>query len=414
MGTISRGLALAACALVGPALPGEAPAAPPAVPGDWTLDTSWLSYVEAGDRVAVSKSMGTLVRTLEDGALTVSLVHDTMSGASPTGAIRGADGAVTYSGPSGGGSVAGADDDGSTGRFEDTRVQAGFELERERSRTLGLSWGGTISRESDHESIGADVGVSKERADRLASVEAGLALTVDTISRADGEDTPEPLADTRRARRFETGQRRTVESRLGLTRVLNRRTLAEADLTLGLSRGYHSDPYKVISVADAEDRPIATVHERRPDSRLRTSLRGTLVHQLADSSDTLRLAWRVYRDDWGILSNTVDVRYRHALTRTQYLEPHVRLYRQGAADFFVRKLDADESLAPILPGSGFASADHRLDGTRTVTLGLKYGVALGKRTDLRVRAEIVEQRFDTVDHDRNRATLLQTSLRHRF
>ena len=415
MSEMTRGLALAACALVGGGVPTDAVAATPAAPGDWTVDTSWLSYVEADDRVAVSKTMGNLTRTLEDGAVTVSLVHDTMSGASPTGAIRSDDAAVTYSGASGGGGFAAEGGvDGSRGSFEDTRTQAGFALERETSRTLTASVGGVVSTESDYDSVGANVGLSKSRADKLGSLDVGLAFTSDTIYRSDGGDTPEPLGEVGGARRFEAGQRNTVETRLGGSRVLNRRTVAELGATIGLSEGYHTDPYKVVSVADAEDRLIVDLHESRPTSRLRTSLQGRLVHQLADSTDTLRLTYRLYRDDWGILSNTADLRYRRALTRTQYLEPHVRFYRQSAADFLVRKLDVDDSLDPILPESGFASADYRLDAMSTVTLGVKYGIALGKRTDFRVRAEIVDQSFETVDEDRNRATVLQTSLRHRF
>jgi len=415
MSELVRGLAMAACALVGGGAERTARAATPPVSGDWTVDTSWLSYVETDDRVAVAKSMGNLSRRLDDGSVTVSLVHDTMSGASPTGAIRSDDAAVTYTGASGGGgfaAVGGAD--GSRGAFEDTRVQAGIGVERETSRTLTASFGGVVSRESDYESIGADVGISRSRTDRLGSVDAGLAFTVDSIHRADGGHTPEPLGEVGRARRFEPGQRRTVETRVGVSRVLNRRTVAELGATLGLSQGYHSDPYKVVSVADVEDRLIVDLHDSRPTSRLRTSLQGRLVHQLADSVDSLHLTYRLYRDDWGILSNTLDARYRHALTREQYLEPHVRLYRQGKADFLVRKIDIDDTLAPVLPEDGFASADYRLDAMRTVTIGIKYGIALGERTDFRVRAEIVDQRFETVDEDRNRATVLQTSLRHRF
>ena len=410
-GDLARQLALATCALVAPAVPNAAEAAG----GDWRVDTSWLSYVEADERVAVSKSMGNLTRTLDDGSLAVSLVHDTMSGASPTGAIRSKDSAVTYSGASGGGGfTAEGGGDGSLGWFDDTRVQAALEREQTLRRSLTLSYGGLVSQESDYDSIGASVGLEKERADRLASVDVGLAVTSDTIYRSGTEDTPEPLADTSRARRFESGERLTVESRLGASRVLNRRTLAQASVTVGLSEGYHSDPYKVVSAADEEDRILANLHDSRPDSRLRTSLQGRLVHQLRDSTNSVHLGYRFYRDDWGVVSNTADVRFRYTISPTSYLEPHLRLYGQGAADFHVRKLDVDERLEPILPASGHASADYRLDGMRTTTVGLKYGVALGKRVDLRVRGELVDQRFDVADHGTNRATVFQTSLRYTF
>ena len=43
---------------------------------DWDVDTSWLSYVESDDRVAVAKSIGTLTRATGDGSLGITLVHD--------------------------------------------------------------------------------------------------------------------------------------------------------------------------------------------------------------------------------------------------------------------------------------------------------------------------------------------------
>ena len=64
MGALTRGLAIAACALVGDAARAETPAALPAAGGDWSVDASWLSYAEADGRVAVSKRLGNLTREL--------------------------------------------------------------------------------------------------------------------------------------------------------------------------------------------------------------------------------------------------------------------------------------------------------------------------------------------------------------
>lgn len=407
MTTLSQKLAVAACALV-------AQGSPAAEDRDWRVDTSYLSYVEAGDRVAVSKSMADLERTLDDGAVSVSFVHDTMSGASPTGAVKGQDQAVTFSGASGGGGFSTGGSDGSLAWFDDTRVQAGVERVQERSRDLTLTYGGVLSREADYDSLGANVGLEKTRPDKVTTFDVGLAFTSDVIARSDSDDTPEPLGDTRDSERFEAGRRQTVETSLGVSRVLNRRTVAQASVTLGRSQGYHSDPYKVVSVVDAENRVLANLYDSRPASRLRTSLQTRLVHQLRDSTHSLHLGYRLYRDDWGVLSNTIDVRVRYNLTPMRYLEPHLRLYRQSAADFHVRSLDADASGQPVRPDSGHASADYRLDGMRTATVGLKFGQQLGKWTEFRIRAEFVDQRFDDSELDTNRATVFQTSLSHRF
>ena len=260
-----------------PVADGAEPAAGAALPGaraDWSLDASMLFWSESDSRVDVTKTLANLSRETGAGALTVGLVHDTMSGASPTGALRGEGGAVTYSGASGGGAD-GADDgagggagggDGSLASFDDERVQASVALERDVGRRLALELGGVVSRESDHESLGGNAMVTREAADKLSSVELGLALTADTIRRSGTGGTPEPLADTDEGVAFGAGTRNTVDVSLGLSRVVNRTTVARATLQLGRSNGYHTDPYKVISVVDADGRPVDTRFESRPPS----------------------------------------------------------------------------------------------------------------------------------------------------
>ncbi len=410
MQRLQQKLGMAVCTLLAASNSGAQTADSP-----WQVDSSYLSYVEADERVSVSKTLANLRRQNDRGSMTVSLVHDTMSGASPTGAIRSSDSAVTYTSASGGdGFSAGSSGDYSKSAFEDTRIQAGLSLEREQSRGLTFSYGGAVSRESDYDSFGGSVGVVKESSDKLTTYNAGLAMTFDTIYRSDTGGTPEPLGNLQQERPYSEGSRKTTDVLLGVTRVLNRRTLAQFNISFGLSDGYHSDPYKIISAADAEDRIIANYHDSRPDSRLRTSVFGKVVHQLSDSEHSVHLSYRLYQDDWGIQSHTADVRYRHQLTARQYLEPHVRLYRQTQADFYHRKLSVDEGLNPILPEDGFASADYRLDAMTSATVGMKYGVALTPRTELRLRAEYLDQSFSTADYEKNTAVVFQTSLKYQF
>ena len=93
-----------------------------------------------------------------------------------------------------------------------------------------------------------------------------------------------------------------------MTRVLNRQTLAQLNVSFGLSDGYHSDPYKIISAADAEDRIIANYHDFLPHSRMRIRLIAKVVHQLSGSEHSVHLSYRLYQDDWGIQSHTADLR----------------------------------------------------------------------------------------------------------
>jgi len=413
MATLQRKLRLAACTLI--AAGSSNPSHLVAAENPWQVDTSYLSYQETDQRVSVSKTLANLIRENDKGSMTVNLVHDTMSGASPTGAIRSSDSAVTYTGVSGGnGFSADSSGDYSKSAFDDTRIQAGLKLEHIRSAGLTFSYGGAVSQESDYESFGGNIGIAKESVDRASTLSTGIAVTVDSIYRSDTGGTPEPLGNIQQIRPYSAGSRNTVDGILGYSRVLNRNTIAQINVGFGVSDGYHSDPYKIISAANDDDRILANFHDSRPESRLRTSLFGKLVHQLQGTRNSVHLSYRLYRDDWGIQSHTADLRYRHQLTKRQYLEPHLRFYRQSQADFYQRKLSVDADSNPILPDSGFASSDYRLDTMTSATIGLKYGLALNRKTDLRLRAQYLDQRFSTADYGTNAAVIIQASLKYRF
>lgn len=413
MGRLRQQLSAASCALLAVAVaPASAQQAGTATrqlskARIWEVDTSYLSYRESDQRVSVGKAVATLIRNSESGSITVSAVHDTMSGASPTGALQSDSPASTVTSVSGGNSRNSLDH--SRSEFTDTRRQLGVGIEQELSPRYTLSYGGVVSDESDYESLGINLSLARQSNDRLTTLTAGLGWIDDRIYRSDTGGTPEPLGNVQQPRPFSEGERRTVDALFGISRVLNRLTVAQLNFSLTASDGYHSDPYKVISAADDDDRIVANFHDSRPDSRLRGSVFGKLVHQLRDTQHSLHLSYRLYQDDWGISSHTADLRYRHRLNRQQYLEPHVRLYRQSAADFHQRNLTVDEGSNPVMPEDGLASADYRLDALSSATLGLKYGVKLSRDAELRLRAEYLDQHFSTAVFDRNSAVILQAS-----
>ncbi|MFK7996378.1 MAG: DUF3570 domain-containing protein [Granulosicoccus sp.] len=407
MSALNNTLALAAVSLVAA---GNAKAE-----NNWNTDVSFLSYNESQERVSVSKTIWDLTHLTDDQSTTVQLVYDTMSGASPTGAIRGSEGSVTYTGPSGGsGFSTSGQGDTAAATFTDTRTQLGIDQERELNRAHTLSYGAVYSTESDYESFGGSVGLTRESASKNTTLDIGFAATFDTISRSFAQGTPAPLTTTSTSRDFSDGQRNTTDIAVGLTQVLNRSTLAQLTLSLSQSQGYHTDPYKVISAADDSDRVLENYTESRPDSRQRTSVYAKIVHQLNDTKNSIHLGYRLYNDDWGIQSNTVDARYHHQLTPKQFIEPHVRFYQQTEADFYQRKLNVDDNLRTILPEDGFVSADYRLDAMSSITVGAKYGLALSSNTKLRFRAAYLQQQFSTAEFDSNTAVIVQSSVSYKF
>lgn len=410
--SIAKRLSMAAFALVAIGNNAAAQDSAPRVNKQWEVDTSYLSYTESDDRVSVSKALANLSWRGEQSTAEVNLINDTMSGASPTGAIRSSNSAVTYTGASGAASIAGNDYSKST--FDDHRQQAGFNYEREHSRSVSMSYGGAVSSESDFDSYGANAAISRSTMDQLKTYRLGIAYTQDTIYRSDTGGTPEPLSNMQNERMLTEGERTTVETLLGFTRILNKRTVAQINLTLGQSEGYHSDPYKVISAADDNDRILANFHDSRPDSRLRMALFGKMVHQLQGTDDTLNSSYRFYVDDWGVNSHTAELSYRKTISDRHYIEPHLRFYHQSDADFYQRKLDVDDGFNPMLPDNGYASADYRLDRMGSATIGIKYGLTLTPYTRLRIRAAYLDQQFSTSDYGTMSAVILQTSFSYSF
>lgn len=381
----------------------------------WKTDASFLSYSESQERVNVSKAIWDLTRLGDDGATTVQVVYDTMSGASPTGAIAGSEGSTTFTRASGGaGSSSETSSERPAAQFSDTRRQFSFDQDRQWGRYHTLSYGAVYSTESDYESMGGSIGLKRESTSKNTAIDIGLAATFDSISRSYAVGTPGPLTNVNDTRNFSDGERNTTDLAFGLTQVVNQQTLAQFTLSFSQSLGYHTDPYKVISAADSEDRVLETYTERRPESRFRTSAYAKLIHQLRNTKHAFHLGYRLYSDDWGIQSNTLDALYHHQLTPTQYIEPYVRFYQQSAADFYQRKLDIDDTQSVVLPSNGFASADYRLDDMHSVTTGVKYGLRLTPDTKFRIRIAYLQQRYTTAAFLKNNALILQTSVSYQF
>jgi hypothetical protein len=99
----------------------------------------------------------------------------------------------------------------------------------------------------------------------------------------------------------------------------------------------------------------------------------------------ISVSLRGYKDDWGIKSVTADLRYRWQMGPDYYLEPHLRYYNQGAADFFHYYLLSGEALP------AYASADTRLAKLHALTYGLKFGMPFDETSELNVRIEYYDQ-----------------------
>jgi hypothetical protein len=379
--------AAAAFTLLG--IPPAAQAAEKAGVDRWSIDTSFLQYSEA-ERITVYEPQVGVRRDFGgDRSLSILATVDTISGSSPSGILPPTNNTVaqTTTSPSGRainpviGKVP-------TTSYTDTRVAlAGTWQQPVGDAKTGL-YGASVSNEKDYLSVGANTSLARDFNEKNTTLLIGIAPEFDVSSPTGGlpvafstQTAPGSIQGTRDYKWLASGL-------VGVTQVINRRTLMQWNYTFTYENGYLNDPYKLLSVVNAGGDPQFAVYEQRPRSRMEHSLYWLTKYNIR-RNDVFGLGLRYYGDDWGIRSQTLDFTYRWQYHERRYLEPHVRYYHQTKADFFHIGLRNTQ----LLPT--FASADYRLADLDGVTFGVRWGWTLRNGSELILRAEYYTQTGDS-------------------
>jgi hypothetical protein len=405
-------------------------------PNTVDVDAGFLYYGEANGRVKVYEPVLDITNNYDqDQHLSLHLVLDTLSGASPNGATPSnkaqtfthpsgnSSEAQTYTQSSGGGQIStssispgsfytiGPNQQPMDSSFKDTRVAATVNWTTPINRDWAYNVGGHGSTESDYSSIGVNGGLSRNLFEKNTVLNTGLALSYDSVSPHGGI----PKSLSRMAMQsdpgFETNfnasrtgstsdSKKLVDFLFGVTQILNESTLVQLNFTIGMSNGYLTDPYKIVSIIDNINSanyggnylgPYGNpyyLYEKRPDKRTKKAIYFQAKHSL-DDGDIINLEYRYMHDDWGVKSQMVDLHYRFKMD-DDYLQPHVRWYHQSQANFYQRYLTATDYQSGNLP-NGNISADYRLGQLTDLTFGLKYGTKLGGTNDASVKLEYFKQ-----------------------
>ncbi|MGF1546605.1 MAG: DUF3570 domain-containing protein [Thiotrichales bacterium] len=357
----------------------------------WEVDSAVLFYSEPDRVSAVEPVVSARKEIAPDEFLTVKATVDTLTGASANGATA-TNTVQTFTRPSGKGSYTTAP--GETpldDTFRDTRVALSANWDRPLNRLSRYNLGANVSKEYDYTSLGLSGQFSRDLNNRNTTVSAGLAYALDAIEPEGG--IPKPFASmvapgAEQPRTDSSDDKTTLDLLLGITQVLGKNTIAQANLSFSQSDGYLTDPFKILSVVDgASGITRDYVYENRPDSRQKSSLYGALKHYL--DGDILSASYRYYTDDWGVDSHTLDLAYRWQFADKHYLQPHLRYYSQSAADFY------RHSLSDAAPLPKLATADYRLGEYDASTVGLKYGFGFANGSEFSVRAEYYLQSGDS-------------------
>lgn len=381
-----------------------------AQPGDWEIDSAVLFYSET-DRVQAVEPVIAVRRYFDtDRILSGKLVFDALTGASPNGAVPSSM-PQTYTRASGNGSyTVGSGEIPLDDTFRDTRVALSSQWQQPLGRRLSGNLGFAASQEYDYQSLALDGGLSYDLARNNATLSVAMAYAMDSIEPEGGV----PLEGSClfgasassgcRETRFEDTRRTTSESKdtidllLGYTQVLGPRTLAQLNLSLSRSDGYHNDPFKLVSVIDTDNsagngigEPERHLHEARPPDRSKRGLFARVKHLLF-GRDVADASYRFQSDDWGLSSHTVDLRYRWAPSTRHAFTPHLRWYSQSAVDFYTPFLRDDMALPTQF------TADYRQGSFDGITVGLEYDYRTAGGSSVRIALEHYRQDGEDPDN----------------
>lgn len=394
MGRIAATLAVATCALLGAA--DNLPVHAGVTAKNWKFDSALLYYDE-GDQVSDASLNFVAQRSYGFGrSLAIRFGFDTLTGASASGAVA-STAAQTFTTPSGNNSyqtTAGKTPLDPT--FFDTRFSLSANWAQPAGRKGTIDAGLSFSAEFDYLHIGANTRYERDFNERNTTLTAGIAVAADSLDPSGGIPIAldAMLPEGQFGNKLGTDSKTVVDLLLGVTQVLGKRTIGQLNYSFSTSSGYLTDPYKILSVIDpVTGDPVPGPggiflyrFEGRPDSRAKHSLFAQIKRRMG--SDILNASYRFMTDDWGIDSHTIDLQYRWRLKRF-YLQPHLRYYTQGAADFYrAVLLDGD-------PVPQYASADYRLGELDGITYGVKVGMPTARDTEWSLRLEFYDQSLQT-------------------
>lgn len=398
--TLNAALAAATCALLGTA--GATPAAESET-DRWSFDSSLLYYGESDDRVQdVSAALSAKRDFGDERSMGLSLTADTLTGASASGAIA-LNTPQTFTSPSGRAVyTTPAGDVPLDDTFKDTRFALNANWSQPLARLYTVAAGLGFSTEYDYMHLGANLSLARDFNKRNTTLSAGVAWSQDDIDPVGGAPLPlsQMLDVGNGANKLGKDSKDVMDLLLGFTQVLGRNTVLRAHYSYSNSSGYLNDPYKILSVVDpltgdtVARVPVggalgptgAYLYESRPDSRVKHSLFTEVKHSFG--APVLHLAYRFMTDDWQIDSHTLDARLRWPVGAASFIEPQLRYYTQGEAEFYRASLIAGQPLPR------YASADFRLGSFDAVTAGVKFGHRTASGNEWTTRLEYYMQSGD--------------------
>lgn len=249
------------------------------------------------------------------------------------------------------------------------------------------------STESDY--LGQQLGVSVDRdfMEQQFNLSFGTSVGWDAISPLADDDTQTAADD-----------KTTFHANAVATQILTPRTLVRYGVEYNIVNGLQHNPYRNVYAGGS------IVPERHPDQRERRDA-FVKLSQYFENRSSLRLNYRFYQDDWGVLSHETGTRLSQYVTQGVFALYEYRYYTQSGADFH-RDLYAN-----VNGIDGYRSGDYRMAALSSHLFGFSVDLDMGvmaatvpglRRLGLRLD---YERYFNSNNYSAN---ILETGLEFRF
>lgn len=217
-----------------------------------------------------------------------------------------------------------------------------------------------------------------------------------------GWDAIKPLRDDDTNTRPD--HKRTLHWNAVGTGVLTPSTLLRLGVEYNIVDGLQQNPYRNVFAGGV------IVPERHPDHRERRDA-FVKVHQYFENRSSLNLQYRLYQDDWGILSHEAQTRLNQYVAPGLFAGWEYRWYTQTAASFA-----RDVYLSPTGVG-GYLTGDYRLGALSSHLFGFTLDADLGVMAADVPGLRRAGMRFDWqryFNSNNYSANILETGLEFRF
>ena len=206
----------------------------------------------------------------------------------------------------------------------------------------------TDSDENDYEARTASFGISMDMFANMTTVSMGYARGWDVVGKVND---PTFSEDVDRQNYL-----------LGLTQVITKDMLMEANFEAITDEGFLNNPYRSVRYLDPNSAlGYSYEPEVYPNTRTSNALALRSLYYLPYRASTLA-EYRIFDDTWGIRAHNVKLAYIHPLSSGWLFEGRYRYYTQNAADFY-------SDLFPRRDSQNFLARDKELSTFSSNTLG---------------------------------------------